>query len=365
MKGLLLAALVSAPAASWAAEPPSCVALPVLDSPQKILDQIGAWRSLELSPDPSDPLSAEFGAPLDQLQARAEAIVSDGDLAAVQDDFHAWRLALLQKKYPSRAGAKLDGAFCSFVDKEARKTGVAAGMMRALAEQSLAARVADRSSSAFARAASPFDNAGPRAGWNGADASVVAAPAPYAPGDPGRYDKIRSIVVSEGADPRIVDLAVKEAVKQDADPLLVLAVINAESGFHPGATSYKRDRGGNCLLDANGQRIPLARGLMQLVPEAGRYMGVRDSSRLYDVSTNLRAGVGLLKHLWDQFAAGSMTALQDQDPSSRRDVKAAVAAYNAGPNAIRGGEVPRIAETQGYVKTVLAYYNRLRSQLGA
>jgi soluble lytic murein transglycosylase-like protein len=110
------------------------------------------------------------------------------------------------------------------------------------------------------------------------------------------------------------------------DPALVEAIIASESGFDANATS----RAG-------------ARGLMQLMPQTAASLGVADP---YDAGQNVRAGTRYLRSLLDRFG----------------NVELAVAAYNAGPAAVeRYGGVPPYAETQSYVRIVMARYHELRS----
>src|SRR3990172_2464888 len=104
---------------------------------------------------------------------------------------------------------------------------------------------------------------------------------------------------------------------------LLKAVMEAESNFNPSAVS---DKG--------------ATGLMQLMPATARDMYVSD---LYDPAQNIEGGARYLRYLHDQFG---------------NDLVKVIAAYNAGPEAVRraGGTVPRIRETQEYVSKVLTLY---------
>ena len=105
---------------------------------------------------------------------------------------------------------------------------------------------------------------------------------------------------------------------------LVKAVIAAESEFDQWAVSSKG-----------------ARGLMQLMPDTARRLGVADS---FDARQNIFAGTQYLRQMLDQFGG---------------DVDLALSAYNAGPNAVlRHGGIPPYRETRGYVQKV-------QSQLGA
>ena len=142
----------------------------------------------------------------------------------------------------------------------------------------------------------------------------------------------------------IVRLAFREARKQGVDYRLVLAVIEQESSFDPRATS------------AVG-----ARGLMQIMPATGRGLGVRNANDLYNPMVNLRAGIGYLKDLWNQFSDVTFAQLGSINPSTNQQVKMAIAAYNAGPGAVgKYGNVPPYRETRDYVAKVLRNYVEFR-----
>ena len=81
-------------------------------------------------------------------------------------------------------------------------------------------------------------------------------------------------------------------------------------------------------------------GLMQLMPATAQGLGVKDA---YDAEQNIEGGTKYLKGLMDRF---------DNDKSL------ALAAYNAGPNAVKKyNGIPPYAETQNYVKKVLSKYD--------
>ena len=115
------------------------------------------------------------------------------------------------------------------------------------------------------------------------------------------------------------DLISEHATANALNPDFVKAVIQAESAFNPWARSPKG-----------------AMGLMQLMPHTASLYRVLDA---YNPAENIRAGVAYLKSL--------MTRYND-------DVSLALAAYNAGPNAVEkyGRTVPPYKETRKYVARI-------------
>ena len=111
------------------------------------------------------------------------------------------------------------------------------------------------------------------------------------------------------------------AAKYAVDPKLISAVAEVESGGNQSAVSPAG-----------------AVGVMQLMPETAAGLGVNP----YDMKSNVEGGTKYLREMLDTFDG---------------DVKKAVAAYNAGPNAVKAyGGVPPYAETQNYVNNVLDIY---------
>ena len=120
---------------------------------------------------------------------------------------------------------------------------------------------------------------------------------------------------------RFEPLVREHASRQALRPDLVRAVIQVESGFNPMARS---PRG--------------AMGLMQLMPETARELGVRNP---YDPADNIRGGCAYLRQLIDRYDGNEELAL---------------AAYNAGAGAVdrHGRTIPPYRETRDYVRKVTA-----------
>lgn len=125
--------------------------------------------------------------------------------------------------------------------------------------------------------------------------------------------------MNAGAFEPLVDKASKT---YGLDKDLLLSVIRQESGFNPDAVSKAG-----------------AQGLMQLMPGTAEKLGV---SQPLDPVQNIDGGARYLKGLLDQFHG---------------NVPLALAAYNAGSNAVRKYQgIPPYAETQQYVRSILAMY---------
>lgn len=132
--------------------------------------------------------------------------------------------------------------------------------------------------------------------------------------------------------PKYDQLIAQSAARHGVDPNLIVAVMRQESGFNPRARSYKG-----------------ATGLMQLMPGTALRFGV---TNIYDPAQNIEAGTTYLRFLIDKFNG---------------DVDLVLAGYNAGENAVvnSGYRVPRYRETQNYVKSISARYDRAKNRIAA
>lgn len=144
------------------------------------------------------------------------------------------------------------------------------------------------------------------------------------------------------------DVIRQQAREKGVDAALIAAVIYSESKFSDQTSSAG------------------ARGLMQITPEAAKYIERRSGGTTFELSDlsdpelNIRYGTFLLRELLDRYDG---------------DEAAALAAYNAGPgNADRWGgadlavsEIP-FPETRAYVEEVLEkrqeYRDKYAKELG-
>ena len=114
------------------------------------------------------------------------------------------------------------------------------------------------------------------------------------------------------------------AVRYDIPPILVAAIVEAESEFNPRAVSRRG-----------------AQGLMQLMPRTASSLQVSDS---FDPYENIEGGVRHLRRLMDRY---------------RGDLPLVLAAYNAGEQAVLVYHgVPPFPETRRYVSRILRRIGR-------
>ena len=124
-----------------------------------------------------------------------------------------------------------------------------------------------------------------------------------------------------------IDKLIEEySAKNNLDGDFVKSVVRHESGFNANATS-------KCG----------AMGLMQLMPATAESLGVTNA---YDAEQNIAGGTKYLKGLMDRFDNNKELAL---------------AAYNAGPNAVKKySGIPPYKETQNYVKNIMKTYDNYK-----
>lgn len=126
---------------------------------------------------------------------------------------------------------------------------------------------------------------------------------------------------------RFAPLVADAANRYQLDAALLHAVIATESAYNPRALSRKG-----------------AGGLMQLMPDTARRYGVSD---MFDPAQNVQGGARYLSDLMQMF---------------NQDINLALAAYNAGENAVlrHGNRIPPYPETRAYVPKVMGYYQKYR-----
>ena len=123
-------------------------------------------------------------------------------------------------------------------------------------------------------------------------------------------------------DPLLAEAIDRHARARDLEPRLVQAVVQVESGYNQRARSNKG-----------------AIGLMQLMPGTASDLAVADP---WDADQNLRGGTSYLRQMIDRFG----------------DLELALAAYNAGPEAVaRFGGIPPYEETRNYVRRILHLFD--------
>lgn len=169
-------------------------------------------------------------------------------------------------------------------------------------------------------------------GWLNRLTVFTEPPAPKVEAKPGTPEAIAALARS--TNPRLSDIqaawlgnrVVAAAHQHHVDPWLVAAVIYVESKFNQSSVSRRG-----------------ALGLGQLMPYTARAAGVNPR----DAWGNLLGTAITLRACITQF----------------RDWRLALAAYNAGSNAVqRYRGIPPFAETRWYVTAVLAIYHRIRPE---
>ncbi|MCP5423644.1 MAG: lytic transglycosylase domain-containing protein [Gammaproteobacteria bacterium] len=154
------------------------------------------------------------------------------------------------------------------------------------------------------------------------NATAQTVQRPPAQGSTFRDSLKKPVKINKANQKRFAPPIERIARQHQLEPALVHAVISAESGYNPRAVSSKG-----------------AMGLMQLMPDTARRFGVTDP---FDPEANIQGGVRYLRWLLNQF----------------NSIKLAVAAYNAGENAVirYRNNIPPYDETRIYVFRVINFY---------
>lgn len=141
-------------------------------------------------------------------------------------------------------------------------------------------------------------------------------------------NRVESCNKDEDVNARIDNAISISSKKYGVDENLIRAIIKVESDFNP-----------NCVSSAG------AKGLMQLMPENCRDLGVADP---FDIEQNIDGGTRHIKEYLDKYNG---------------DVEMALMAYNGGPTRMARRGVKSIndiykmpKETQNYVPKVMKYY---------
>ena len=160
------------------------------------------------------------------------------------------------------------------------------------------------------------------------------------------YDRIESETEDVPKSERPTARASRTALRRAAIRIIVSDVADLYAR-HPGVTAAKLDRSAfvalfSALIERESNFHPLAlspkgaMGLGQLMPQTARSLGVCDP---FEPQDNLVGSVRYFTAMLEEFGSPAL----------------ALAAYNAGPNAVRRfGGIPPYRETQNYVRAILS-----------
>lgn len=325
---------------------------------------------------PGDPRAAAFRSRLEavrdgamRLDAGAEQLARrKGELQAIETEL----IALLYQTRPRAGGT----GFSSFAGAQRHELDLRAAAQRPATEQAVTRLEAfntrlgllqsdpDRFFDGLGlRRASMIPAAAPARTPTGADDTrpatassfrpaqtlrVNAVPSPATQSRPEGLAALRSRLLQRGISAQIIDTAVAEGRRQGVDPIIVLSVIEQESTWNRMA----HNRGSGC------------RGLMQLAPATAEDMGVRgatqDPSLLFNVNTNIRAGVRYINWIANSFFRMNLD-LSDVSRVPREKLNQVLASYNWGIGNVRNlvrrhgtAALERLAprETRDYISEI-------------
>ena len=143
------------------------------------------------------------------------------------------------------------------------------------------------------------------------------------------FDPVEVLMVDDYNTERLLQPVILEAsVRYKVDHAMIRAIIMAESSYNLMAISNKG-----------------AEGLMQLMPNTARELGVTDS---FNPTQNIHAGARYFKKLLKRF---------------KGNVRLALAAYNAGSqNVMEYNGIPPFKATHSYIKKVLYFQRYYKKQ---
>ena len=149
------------------------------------------------------------------------------------------------------------------------------------------------------------------------------------PADLLAFDPVEFLLDDDCNTERLLQPVIREASERyKVDHAMIRAIIMAESSYNLMAISKKG-----------------AEGLMQLMPNTARELGVTDS---FNPTQNIHAGARYFKKLLKRF---------------KGDVRLALAAYNAGSRNVKEyNGIPPFKATHSYIKKVLNYQRYYQQQ---
>lgn len=154
----------------------------------------------------------------------------------------------------------------------------------------------------------------------------------------GVADAVRASGLPVRQQRRVAVAIIREAQRNNVDPLLVIALIRCESSFN------------NYAVSGVG-----AMGLMQVMPDTGSYLADKAgyrlgrSTNLFDAETNIELGTAYLANLIERFG----------------NIEHALVAYNAGPAQAKKILAQRDSRKKflaGYPTKVVKEFRKLKAQ---